>query len=81
MPALRKKQRGILIRLHQKRAELKALQARHLAQPPPQSKTSLDASSVPTRSVTEVPSESFASGECRLPGSHTGTWVCFLLEC
>ncbi|CAN7992572.1 unnamed protein product [Ixodes pacificus] len=75
MPALRKKQRGILIRLHQKRAELKALQARHLSQPPPQSKASLDASSVPTRSVTEVPPDSFVSGECRLPGSHIGTWV------
>ncbi|KAM7305508.1 centrosome-associated protein 350 [Ixodes scapularis] len=61
MPALRKKQRGILIRLHQKRAELKALQARHLSEPPLQSKASLDASSVPTRSVTEVPSESFVS--------------------
>lgn len=61
MPALRKKQRGILIRLHQKRAELKALQARHLSQPSPQSKASLDASSVPTRSVTEVPPDSFVS--------------------
>ncbi|CAN7994286.1 unnamed protein product [Ixodes hexagonus] len=53
MPALRKKQRGILIRLHQKRAELKALQARYLAQP--RSKASVDASSAPAHSVTEVP--------------------------
>lgn len=64
LPALRKRQRGILIRLHQKRMELKALQSQCLAQSRGGGNLGASASnitSISTHGATEV-AEGSASG-------------------
>lgn len=74
LPGLRKRQRGILIRLHQKRAELKALQSCCVAQARGSGLPSLasSATSVPTLVEPELPDGvgSATGGHSSVPSEH-----------